>query len=194
MKSRPYAACLLAASLTVGGVVLAGCSGDGDPPATGTSSSTSSSSTTTTTSSPSTPSTPTVKIPAAAQKHTPEGAEAFVRFYIDQLNEAWTQPDSKRLPPLSDPDCIACKSLQETAVSLTQKKQKYASNPVTVTKTVPLDTSPKGIQLVRLFMDQHKVDVVDSSGKVVLTDQAKRLARTVGVTWRGDSWLLFDME
>jgi hypothetical protein len=197
VNSRPYAACLVAASLTVGGVVLSGCSGDGDPPATSTStSSTSSSSSMTTTPSTTTTSATTspVKLPPEATKHTEKGAEAFVRFYIDQLNEAWTRPDSKRLPPLSDPDCIACKSLQETAVSLAQKREKYASNPVTVTKVVPVGKSPKGIQLVRLFMDQHKVNVLDSSGKVVLTDQAKELSRTVGVTWKGDSWLLFDMQ
>jgi hypothetical protein len=135
-----------------------------------------------------------VKLPPEATKHTENGAEAFVRFYIGQLNEAWTRPDPNRLPPLSDPDCVACKSLQETAVSLTQKKQKYTSDPVTVTEVVSLETNPEGVQLVRLFMDQHKVDVVDSTGKVVLTDQAKKLARTVGVTWGEGSWLLFDMQ
>lgn len=180
----------LAAVLAVGA-----CSGGDDPPATTSSSSTSTTSTTTTTP-PTTPTTPTttVPIPAAARQHTPAGAEAFVRFYIDQLNDAWTKPDSQVLPPLSDRDCVACKSLQDTAVSLTEKKQHYASDPVTVTKVVPLQTQPGGVQLVRLFMDQHKVNVLDSTGKVVLTDSAKRLARTVGVAWKGDSWRLFDME
>jgi hypothetical protein len=42
-------------------------------------------------------------------------------------------------------------------------------------------------------MDQHKVNVVDSKGRVVLTDPAKRLARTAGVVWKGDSWLMYDL-
>ena len=196
MNSRPYAACLLTASLTVGALALGACSGGDDPPSTSTSSSSgSSSSSTTTTPSSTTTSAATspVKLPPEATKHTEKGAEAFVEFYMGQVSEAWTRPDPTLLPPISDPGCLSCKDLQKTATDLKAKGQHYAANPVTVTKVVAIGGAPKGQQYVRLFMDQHKVNVVDANGKVVLTDPAKKLARTAGVIWEGDSWLMYGL-
>jgi hypothetical protein len=112
---------------------------------------------------------------------------------MGQANEAWTKPDTSLLPPLSDPGCLSCKAIQETAESLESKGQHNVSNPVTVTSVTAFSGAPKGQQYVRLLMDQHKVNVVDSKGRVVLTDPAKRLARTAGVVWKGDSWLMYDL-
>ena len=195
-RTRPYAALLGVVAV----LVVGACSGDGDDPATPTTSSSSSSTTSGTTTSPSTTSstsaTATIDpadLPPEAQKHTPEGAAAFAKYYMQQVNEAWTAPDDAVLPSLSDPGCLSCKDLQETAEQLVRDKQHYTKSPVTVTKAAPLSANPDGVQLVRLFMDQHKVDVIDASGKVVLTDQAKKLARTVGLKWGGRSWLLYDI-
>ena len=182
---------------------LAGCAGGGDdPPSSSTGSDGSSGSTGTvgasgtTTSAPS-PSTTTavtkVQIPEAARAHTEAGAEAFVEFYMDQANKAWVQPDATLLPALSDPGCLSCKEIQKTAASLVRNGQRYVSQPVTVTRVTAFGGAPKGQQYVRLFMTQHKVDVVDATGKVVLTDPKRSLARTVGVIWEGTSWRLYDI-
>jgi len=197
VQSRPYAACLLAACVTVGGVVLAACSGDGDPPATSTSSSsTSSSSSSTTTPSSTTTSaiTSPVKLPPEATKHTAKGAEAFVEFFVEQSNDAWTKPDATLLPPLSEPDCVACKGLQDTAKELVAKKQHYVSAPVTNIRTTAVDGAKPGQQLVRLLARQNKVQVVDAAGAVVRTDPAMDLARTVLVAWGGGQWRVFDAQ
>ena len=132
-------------------------------------------------------------IPPAARAHTKAGAEAFVRFFMETANRAWAQPNSTLLPPLSDPGCLSCRDIQKTALALVRDKQHYVSNPVTVTKLVAFGGAPKGQQYVRLFMTQHKVDVVDAKGKVVLTDPRKALARTAGVIWEGSSWRMFDI-
>ncbi|NNM45391.1 hypothetical protein HJG52_05140 [Knoellia sp. DB2414S] len=179
---------------------LGACNGGGDdPPTTSTSSSSSTSTTSTSTPSSTTTTSGTAtldpaKLPPEAQKHTPEGAAAFVEYYMEQVNEAWTQPNSKLLPLLSDPECIACKNFNKTSAELERDGQKYDSNPVTVTRVTPLSQNADGVQLVRLYMDQHKVNVVDKAGKVVLTDPAKKLARTVGVQWMGASWRLYGMQ
>jgi hypothetical protein len=134
-----------------------------------------------------------VAVPAAARAHTEAGAEAFVKFYMEQANVAWTKPDPTVLPPLSDSGCLSCKDIQSTAVSLKDKGQRYVSNPVTVTKVGAFGGAPKGQQYVRLFMTQHKVDVVDTKGGVVLTDPEKKLVRTAGVVWEGASWQMYDI-
>jgi hypothetical protein len=196
VNSRPYAACLVAASLTVGGVVLSGCSGDGDPPATSTStSSTSSSSSTTTTPSTTTTSATTspVKLPPEATKHTEKGAEAFVEFFVEQSNDAWTKPDATLLPPLSDPGCLSCQALQKTATNLVAKKQKYRSAPMTITKIGAVGGAPSGQQYVRVLGTQNRVEVVDSEGTVVLMDPKQSVALTASAVWREGRWLIYDM-
>lgn len=209
MSSRHgYAAAL--SLLVVCGV--GGCTGGADDPAassatgsTGATASTASTASTgsvgsgggatTTAPSPSTltagPATTSVQIPAAARAHTEAGAEAFVKFFMDQANRAWMEPNAALLPPLSDPGCLSCKEIQRTAASLVRDGQRYVSAPVTVTRVAAFGGAPKGQQYVRLFMTQHKVDVVDATGKVVLTDPKRSLARTAGVLWKGESWRMY---
>jgi hypothetical protein len=135
-----------------------------------------------------------VKIPAAAQKHTPEGAEAFVRFFIEQSNDAWTKPDATLLPPLSDPGCIACKGLQDTAEELVAKKQHYVSAPVSNIRTTAIGGAKPGQQMVRMFAKQNKVKVIDAAGKLVRTDPAMDLARSVLLTWGSGGWRVFGAQ
>ncbi len=176
---------LAVASVAAGLLLAAGCTGMSDPSPSTTSIGASS----TSSPSPTPPATPSV--PAAARAHTEAGAEAFVRFYIDQLNLAWTRPSDAVLPPLSHPDCVSCKNMQSTAEDLAAHSQHYRSNPVAVVTAASFPGAPSGQQFVRLLLDQQEVDVVDESGKVMLTDQSKKLTRTVVVIWEGGAWLLY---
>ena len=111
---------------------------------------------------------------------------------MEQVAEAWTKPDDSLIPALSEPGCLSCRDLQETAQELVQKKRRYASNPVAI-KSVTAVGDVAGQTQVRLLMTQLKVDVVDASGAVVMTDPRQELARTTAVVWRGDRWLLYDI-
>ena len=189
---RAYAACGLGVALA-----LAGCTGEGDdPPVSGsttsrgstTSSATSGSTSSTTSSSPTTA---TVDIPAAARAHTPKGAEAFVKFFMDEVSTAWTKPEAGRIAPLGEASCLSCKSFEDTAKGLVARSQRYASRPSTTLSADAIDGGPR--QVVHLLLQQHEVNVVDSAGKTVLTDKSKRFAVNAELTWREGRWWLFDM-
>lgn len=184
---------------------LGGCSGGGDdPPATGSGSpggagtgtgspTTRSAPTPSTTASPSTTATtPAVQIPAAARTHTEEGAEAFVRFFMDQVSRAWTTPMAGLVSPLGEVGCVSCKSFEETAVGLVNRSEKYEARPST---TISAQAVPGGgsRQLVHLILQQHKVDVVNRNGETVLTDQRKRFAVNVELSWEKGRWWVHDM-
>lgn len=161
-----------------------------------TTSSSSSSPSTTSSSSPSTSATATVDpadLPADARKHTPEGAVAFVKYYLEQINEAWTKPSVGLLPPLSDDGCLSCKGFEKTANDLVTKKQRYASTPSSFTSVKAFPGAPSGRQYVRVIGTQHKVDIVDSQGRVVSTDPQEKIAATTMAIWKGGRWLLYDM-
>ncbi|WP_457253100.1 hypothetical protein [Pedococcus sp. P5_B7] len=182
---------------------LTGCtSGADDPPATGngtavtgvTTTASSSSSPPTTTRSATPATTAAVQIPEAARAHTEAGAEAFVRFFLEQVNVAWTRPQSGLLPPLGDSGCLSCKGFEMEATELVAEHHRYAKAPALFTKVTAFGgVTKEGRRRVRIIGVQQRVDIVDRSGKVVSTDLRKPIAVTAMTMWQGDRWLLWDM-
>lgn len=184
---------LVAGTVAMAGV-LSGCQSEPTPPATTSPSASATSATPSpSASSPSPSASASGDIPAAARVRSDKGAEAFVRYFFDQVNLAWTKPDPAPIDANSDAGCKSCTSLADTARQLRAKKQKYASQPVTVSATKPVAGAPKGQQFVEANLVQHRVDVVDASGNVVSTDKKSTLLRTVALIWEGDRWLIYDV-
>jgi hypothetical protein len=130
-------------------------------------------------------------IPAAARKHTEAGAEAFVKFFVEQSNVASMRADTTILPSLSVPECQSCQRLQGQVEDLKAKGHHYKSAPVTVSKVTAVDGGQDGQQFVRLQMTQNPAAVVDTRGKTVSTDPRAELARTTSLVWVGERWLIF---
>jgi hypothetical protein len=109
---------------------------------------------------------------------------------MQQVNEAWTKPDDALLPPLSDAGCQSCAALQDTAADLVAKRHRYRSDPITI-RSVDLIGQETDQTHVGVQMTQNRVDIVDSQGAVVSTDSKSDFAQTVGVVWRGETWVLY---
>ena len=192
---RWYAAGLGAVVL----LALGACTGEGEDPGTSPSSSSSSTTSSTSTGTPTTGSPTTTAtvtpadLPPEARKHTPEGAAAFVKYYLAQINEAWTTPKAGLLPPLSDEGCLSCQGFEKTAQELAAEGHRYKSTPSSFDSITPVPGAPAGKQYVRVLGTQHRVDIVDTQGQVVSTDSKKEISATVLTVWEGDRWLLFDM-
>lgn len=152
---------LLAASL-----LLAGCGGGAKPdPSPSTSSPATSASVPTVSNSPTT-ATPTIdpNIPAAARAHTPAGAEAFVRYYFERLNVAWTAPRAGILSPLCQASSKACAAYEKTAARLVKEGHRYDGNPVTVKFIGVLDaTNPGKFEVLANLLQEHRNEI-DGAG------------------------------
>ncbi|WP_269457319.1 DUF6318 family protein [Pedococcus dokdonensis] len=135
--------------------------------------------------------TPPVKIPEAARAHTKAGAEAFVKFFVEQSNVASMTADTSILPPLSDPGCKSCAALQSQIVDLKARGHHYSSAPVSASQTTAVTGSPKGQQFVRLQLTENRVEVVDANGRHIATDPKGHIARTVSLIWKGGRWKVF---
>ena len=171
----PYAATLVALC-ALGACTSSGAAGE---PA---KSSSAASSATTTTAAPSTTTTsaapsPTTsvdpviaKIPAAARPHTQEGAEAFARFYMNQVNQAFTRADPAALDGLSGAGCKTCSSFRQGAEALKKKGQHHEGLSISV-DGAPANSYTAKTALIQIFVTQHSVPVVDRNGKKV--DQTK---------------------
>lgn len=163
----PYAAALVAAA------TLGSCSG-GDPgPATTTPPVTSTAATTTTAQPPTMTPTPTAtvdpviaKIPAAARKHTQSGSEAFAKYYIEQVNEAFVKGASRPLEGLASPSCKVCAALESSARELQAKRRHHKGLSIEV-KSAQANRYDSQVTTVVILIEQHRVPVVDEQGRQV---------------------------
>ncbi|MBM6404608.1 hypothetical protein JQN72_10185 [Phycicoccus sp. CSK15P-2] len=132
-------------------------------------------------------------VPEAAQENTPEGAEAFVRFYLDLVNEAWTTPATGLLPPLSDDDCGFCTRTEADARELAKAGHHFAKDSVESgsAKQVP---APSGQVHFEIEVTQKAVTIVDDSGAEVDRIQGATERVKVGVKWTDSGWRFLDLE
>ncbi|WP_353950438.1 DUF6318 family protein [Knoellia sp. S7-12] len=185
------------AAATAATLALAGCNGgDKDPTPTPTASS---SSTSTASPSGSKSPSPTASAspskstagdtPPAARAKTNDGALAFVRFYFDQVNLAYTKPDVNLLPPLVTNACQSCSGLQKGVVDIAAAGQRMKSNLVAPIPSATIATeAPAGETWVRFTLSQMTVPVIDKSGKELEGQKASSVAKIVAVVWEGDQW------
>ena len=124
---------------------------------------------------------------------TPEGAVAFVRFYFDQVNKAYTAPDNTLLPPLGESGCKSCAALQSNADEYVSLGHRYASKGVEVRDVAAAEGAPGGQQFVTFMLHQLEASVVDSTGQVVSTKEDQEVERKMLLLWKGDRWSVVDI-
>ena len=179
----------------VASILLTACAG-ATKPNTSTSTITVSSPTSTTlTSATPTPS-PAVNpnIPAAARAHTIAGAEAFVRYYIDQWNVAWAAPRAGILSPLCQASSKACAANEQTATRLAREGHRYDGNPVTIKFIGVLDaTKHDQYQVLANLVQEHRNEI-DKSGKIYLTDRREDFRVNVELMYTAHAWSVATMK
>ncbi|MEO7132293.1 MAG: DUF6318 family protein [Dermatophilaceae bacterium] len=179
-------------------LTLGACTGGGDPPSpttpvvTGTA--TGASTTATSTRDPSTAAattaapTPSVdpvlaKIPAAARPETPEGAEAFAKFYIGQLNAALSLADPAQVKGLFTEDCKGCTAFLQSAEKMKSNGQRHAGETLTVTDTSVISFVDLRKE-IQVDATQNAVPVIDASGTKLRTTTADQGSFVLTLTYR----------
>lgn len=174
-------------ALALAGLLLAGCNGSDDPSPSTTSSSSSTTATSSTTSTTSTTA-PTAEapvkpeFPAEAEENTQAGAEAFVRYYWDAVNYAWTAPDDKILIDLAAADCEACDAIADTAANYVEGEERYSSNPLRV-DLVQWSTEVSGRVHVSTNITQLASTLVSADGTVIREIAEDKGSRPFVITW-----------
>lgn len=176
---------LLAAVALVGG-----CTSTPEPTPTTSSPAVTTSAPSSTTPSPtaSSPSPSASVIPAAAKVRSEAGAIAFVKFFIERSSQAWQEADPEVLTPFVSSTCKSCEFLVDRATKLRTEGHHYAGDVVTVTRATVLGSKNPTKMLVDTTIAQHAVSIVDASGRVVDSDQAKTLTRLIELTWGDGRW------
>jgi len=118
---------------------------------------------------------------------------AFVRYFIEQSNLAWTKPDTTLIQPLSEEGCQSCKAFQSGAGDLATNGRRFDQDPVRLTSLAVRPGAPEGRVFLTAHLHQTSAHVIDQTGQITSTQSAEDLVRQIAVIWMGDRWLLYGM-
>ncbi|QIM20618.1 hypothetical protein G7075_04740 [Phycicoccus sp. HDW14] len=134
------------------------------------------------------------QIPAAAREKTPKGAEAYVKYFFDQFNLAYTRPQVGLIESMSTPGCEFCSKSEVRAVGLAEDRQRYAQNPVKLEEAVSFGGAPKNEQYVRIRFTQVAATIVDSNGRQVSQVAEGTATANAALRWSGSRWFVRGIE
>lgn len=187
----PYAAGLAAV------VALAGC-GDGGTQAGGPSTSGQAKTSTAVTSSAS-PTTTTepvdpvlARIPAAARPETPAAGAAYVRFYFEQVNRAFTDADTTPIENLAAKDCEMCSAFAAGVEDLRSKGHHYERDLASIEAVSSMEFTRAGGRVL-VDLKQMPVPIQDVHGKTVRTAATAEVRFVATVTYEG-RWLITRLQ
>ena len=172
-----------AAALSLGTLLVAGCSGGSDPAP---------STLPTLTSTPS-PTVTLAPVPPAATALTPQGADAFVRYFFDQMNVAFRTSNASLIDALSTPACITCNNY-EKALTEASKAGHFLNGDsfkISAVAAAPPEVDHSAVDVIGSLPAR---DVVDAQGKVSEHIAAtSRFYFIVTVKRRANMWTVSDI-
>ena len=145
----------MSAALALSLLTLSGCSGGDTPPSTLPTLSTTSSSV------------PTASaVPSAATANTPQGADAFARYFFDQLNLAFRTSNAELIAALSTDDCTGCATYRQGLVDARAAGEFFNGDTFLVTAVAASPSDVKGTA-VDVIGTLPARDSVDGQGRVI---------------------------
>jgi len=129
-----------------------------------------------------------------ARPHTPAGAEAFAKYFHDQLNVAWGQPRTGLLASLSLPGCKTCTALESNAKDMATAQRHTLGDAVRLDSVDVGGSEPNGDQRVVITGAQLKTSVVDSNGLKIRDIAASPIRSVATIRWTASGWLISEIK
>lgn len=180
-------------------VLVAGCgdSGESDGAATSTATASVSETTEPPIESPSAEPTATSALPplpAEATENTPEGAEAFIRYYFDVANQAFTTPQSGLIPSLANDDCESCADLEQQVVDFERQGLRATTDPYNVESMSRVGGSPQDVTLFNMVVQLPATSTITEDGVESQPSEAATYKGTGAAIWAEGKWELLGLE
>jgi hypothetical protein len=138
---------------------------------------------------------PDFPMPADARQQTPQGFNAFTRYYVSLINRLQTDLDPTYLRQLSR-GCSTCDRIAGDAQSDSAKGYRYEGGTLTITALAPAHLTSRGAENA-FTADQTAYAVVDAAGNHVAELSGAALphmpAGAQGV-WSGDHWVITNLS
>jgi hypothetical protein len=133
-------------------------------------------------------------IPEAARANTPQGAEAFTRFFADQANRAYDNLDPAVIQSLSAPGCKTCESMVTSLTLWRDSNYKYEGKFVTPT-SITISAFPQdGTAKTVLMGSSSDARVLDNNGTVVQKFAAQSASSSVFLSYEAGQWKVTEIK
>lgn len=197
-SARPRGAAALATvGAVVGAVVLVGCSGSGEGQGSPTTGTTSPVTVTATTEAPTpTPSATEASalppLPDAAKENTPEGAEAFIRYYFDVVNLLHREPQLGVLQEIIDPGCESCANAEETISYLVEQGARLDGDLYLIERLTRIGGGDPGVTRFDATWQGPGATVMTDTQEVLDEIPPAEFAGIMAAKWTGEKWVFYD--
>ncbi|MGA8048266.1 MAG: DUF6318 family protein, partial [Dermatophilaceae bacterium] len=133
-------------------------------------------------------------LPEEATENTPEGAEAFIRYYFDVANRLYQDPVPGLILELSDPECESCAAIEEQVAELSSNSQRAEADAYDVQSMERVGGSVDGVTTFNMVVNLPANAILDESGSRVSESGAATYRGEGAAVWEGDSWALFGLN
>ena len=134
------------------------------------------------------------RVPRAARAHSPQGAEAFARFYLEQVNKAWMVPDPEQIRPYALASCKTCANYEGTVEWLQAASLHYDGPPMQLGASVVAPESRTDRVLIELGCNQSQRTILRSDGSVEKAVKHRFGGAQVEVLWLHDTWIVREVR
>ena len=134
-------------------------------------------------------------VPADALPNTPQGAEAFVRYFLQMLNQGLVRAEPGVLARVSESDCKSCNAYENMMRSAQSNGRRFDRNAFVVQEVVRVfDTGPGAALTVDAVVRQQVVRILDASGNVVDSWSEKTAVLVFDLTRDGEVWRVKEVQ
>ena len=134
--------------------------------------------------------TASTSIPAAAQAHTDAGAEAFVRFYFQQVNAGFVNPPAAALEGLAEPACVSCANFSKNIQSLKRDSERIDPDPYELVSLIRLPGSSSGVRSFSIALRQVPARVLRPDGTQARVLKGEKALVTLDIRQLKLSWVI----
>ncbi len=128
-----------------------------------------------------------ISVPVGARADSPDGATAFVRFVVTEVNRAYKTADVTILPRVLAPECRGCVALKDDLAKTVADGQ-HVSGDIWTPGSVLINIWDPGNASVTLAISQNKVDYLDREGRPVSSGRAGEFEYILTLDRTADSW------
>jgi hypothetical protein len=131
-------------------------------------------------------------LPDAATENTPEGAEAFIRYYFDVVNMLHRQPQTGVLEDLTDPECQSCTNAEERISHLVEEEAHLSGDLYSVGEMTRIGGGAPDVTRFNVDWRGPGATVVGSNGEVLDEIEPADFTGVMAAKWTGDGWVFYD--
>lgn len=131
-------------------------------------------------------------LPEAAKENTPEGAEAFIRYYFDVMNQLHREPQIGVLSRLADGGCTSCESAEAAISRLINERWRFEDDLYAIEALTPIGGGDPGVTRFDARWRGLGPRILSEDGETVEILPAKDFEGIMAAKWEGTKWVFYD--